>query len=150
MQKPKEPLIKDISISASTSAIRQRPVPGTDESLYGTTKTKFLHPPIETYWHLPPLRQRTRPRLSAMTLLASKYKFRGSFKKLMRSRSIRLVLEGPHNPNDEKIVDSLRELLAVEGQEPAKNFDYHTLLRCNSLSLVIFSFCGRPECDGIL
>ncbi|KAJ8555615.1 hypothetical protein K7X08_013111 [Anisodus acutangulus] len=52
------------------------------------------------------------------------------FKKgVQKSKSLLAILEGSHDPKDEQIVDSFRQLLFFEGQLLGKNSDYHTLLR---------------------
>ncbi|KAJ7952496.1 Phosphatidylinositol/phosphatidylcholine transfer protein [Quillaja saponaria] len=63
------------------------------------------------------------------TMLSYPAKLRDSLKKLGRSKSMQLVLEGAHDPKDEQLVESFRELLFIEGQLPGKYSDYHTLLR---------------------
>ncbi|KAL8539776.1 hypothetical protein ACS0TY_001399 [Phlomoides rotata] len=108
MQKPKE-LVKEVSISA--------PTPSTNTK----KKTKSLHPPIETHWQLGPTKQQRKTSLS--------FKVMRSFKNMLSSQSAKRALEGTRNPKDEKIVDSFRELLFLEGHLPEKQFDYHTLLR---------------------
>ena len=40
-----------------------------------------------------------------------------------------MVLEGAHDPKDEKLVEAFRKLLFVDGQFLEKPNDYHTLLR---------------------
>ncbi|CAI9784454.1 unnamed protein product [Fraxinus pennsylvanica] len=67
--------------------------------------------------------------LSFKKMLSYPFTFRQSFKRIQRSQSTKMVLEGPHNPKDQQIVDKFRELLFVEGQLQVKHFDYHTLLR---------------------
>ncbi|KAI3468938.1 hypothetical protein Pfo_025601 [Paulownia fortunei] len=127
MQKPKE-LLKEIFISAGAGGSKQSPTPSPKESAYTKKKTKSFYPPIETYWQLPLLKERQKSNSSFMAMLSRPFKYRESFRKRM-SQSTKLVLEGTHNPKDEKIVDSFRELLFLEGQLPGKHFDYHTLLR---------------------
>ena len=39
------------------------------------------------------------------------------------------VLEGVHDPKDERVVENFRKLLFVDGQLLGKPNDYHTLLR---------------------
>ncbi|KAL2472496.1 Phosphatidylinositol/phosphatidylcholine transfer protein SFH11 [Abeliophyllum distichum] len=81
------------------------------------------------HWHLPSPEEKKGSHHSFKALLSYPIKFRDSFKKIQRSQSMKLILEGPHNPKDEQVVDKFRELLFVEGMLPAKQFDYHTLLR---------------------
>ncbi|XP_059645604.1 phosphatidylinositol/phosphatidylcholine transfer protein SFH11 isoform X2 [Cornus florida] len=64
-----------------------------------------------------------------MSILSYPFKFRDSMKKTRRSRSLQVVLEGAHDPKDEQIVESFRELLFIEHPQPIKQNDYHTLLR---------------------
>ncbi|KAI5594335.1 phosphatidylinositol/phosphatidylcholine transfer protein SFH11 isoform X3 [Populus trichocarpa] len=56
-------------------------------------------------------------------------KIRNSLKKLGRGKSLRIVLEGVHDPKYEQLVDSLREQLFVEGHLMERQTDYHSLLR---------------------
>lgn len=89
-------------------------------------KTKILHPPIETFWQLPPPKEHKRPTKlrTAKTIMSLPFK-----KREQKSKSLRTILEGSHDPKDEHIVDSFRQLLFLEGQLLEKNSDYHTLLR---------------------
>lgn len=135
MQKPKE-LLKEVSISAGAD---KSPAPSTKES--SKKKKKSLHPPIETHWQLVPIKERHKPPLSFKAMLSQPFKYRGSFKNMWRSQSAKRALEGTRNPNDEKIVDSFRELLFLEGHLPEKQFDYHTLLRFTYLSISTESLC---------
>lgn len=133
MQKPKE-LLKEVFISAAAGGSNQSPTSSTRESAYTKKKTKSFHPPIETHWQLPHPKEREKPPRSFMAMLSQPFKYRESFRNMWRSQSTRTVLEGTHNPKDEKIVDSFRELLFLEGQLPEKQFDYHTLLRLFNFS----------------
>lgn len=130
MQKPTE-LLKEIFISTGARGSNRSPPPSTKESKFTETKTKLLHPPIETHWQLgPPLKDRRRKsRLSFTRMLSQPFKYMQSFR---TTQATQLVLEGPHNPNDQKLVDSFRELLFVEGYLSGKDSDYHTLLRYTS------------------
>ncbi|XP_042047771.1 phosphatidylinositol/phosphatidylcholine transfer protein SFH11-like isoform X2 [Salvia splendens] len=110
MLKPKE-LLKEVLISGS-------PNPSSKCTERGP---KAFHPPIETHWQLPPVKEK-RPR-GIMKLLSQPFKYR------WRSQSQKWLLEGTHNPKDDKIVDAFRELLFLEGHLSEKHLDYHTLLR---------------------
>ncbi|KAM7525578.1 hypothetical protein LguiA_015480 [Lonicera macranthoides] len=96
-------------------------------------KSKSLHPPIETYWQLTPPQEEYKWfswfRFNFKNMLSYPLKLQGSIKKTGKSQGLRLVLEGTHDPKDEKNVESFRELLLLEGQLPLKHNDYHTLLR---------------------
>ncbi|KAK0587189.1 hypothetical protein LWI29_018797 [Acer saccharum] len=95
-------------------------------------RTKTIHPPIEDHFHLSTRKEDKPPPSSSSTiksLLNYPAKVRDSFKRIGRSKSMKLVLEGTHNPKDEKLVESLREQLFLEGQLPPNHNDYHTLLR---------------------
>lgn len=96
-------------------------------------KSKSIHPPIESYWHLPPPQEEYKWfswfRFSFKNMFTYPLKLRGSINKTGRSQSLRMVLEGTHDPKDEKIVESFREMLLLEGHLPVKHNDYHTLLR---------------------
>ncbi|XVF52624.1 hypothetical protein PTKIN_Ptkin05aG0033200 [Pterospermum kingtungense] len=98
-----------------------------------------IHPPIESHFLLPP-QERERPATTSTTtslssssglksMLTYPLKFRDSLKRLGKSKSMEVILEGTHDPKDEQIVQSFRELLFLEDQLPAKHNDYHTLLR---------------------
>ncbi|KAJ1416010.1 CRAL/TRIO, N-terminal domain [Sesbania bispinosa] len=104
---------------------------GEDESFSGVERLKFervggrtksFHPPIETHWHLP-LSKGKRASFSIKSLLSY------SLMKLRRSKSLQVILEGAHDPKDEQIVESFREILSREDLLPPKHNDYHTLLR---------------------
>ncbi|KAK9277664.1 hypothetical protein L1049_007211 [Liquidambar formosana] len=62
-------------------------------------------------------------------MLPYPFKSRESLKRTGKSKNLQVILEGVHDPKDEKPVDSFRELLFLEGQLPGKHNDYHTLLR---------------------
>ncbi|KAF2299036.1 hypothetical protein GH714_030136 [Hevea brasiliensis] len=63
------------------------------------------------------------------SMLTYPLKLRDSLKKRGRSQSLQIVLEGAHDPKDEQLVESFRELLFLEGLLLGKHTDYHTLLR---------------------
>ncbi|KAH7549609.1 hypothetical protein JRO89_XS13G0055800 [Xanthoceras sorbifolium] len=95
-------------------------------------RTKSIHPPIEAHWHLPTQKEYKPPPSSSSSfksLLSYPSKVRDSLKRTGRSKSMKLVPEGTQDPKDEKLVESFRELLFLEGQLPPKHNDYHTLLR---------------------
>ncbi|KAK2649072.1 hypothetical protein Ddye_016561 [Dipteronia dyeriana] len=95
-------------------------------------RTKSIHPPIEDHFHLPTQKEDKPPPSSSSTfksLLNYPAKVRDSFKRIGRCKSMKLVLEETHNLKDEKLVDSLRDQLFLEGQLSPKHNDYHTLLR---------------------
>ncbi|KAK8323673.1 hypothetical protein V6Z12_A12G248800 [Gossypium hirsutum] len=91
-----------------------------------------IHPPIETHFLIPPppRKEAEKPSSSGLkSVLSYPLKVRDSLKKLGKSKSMERILEGTHDPKDEQIVQSFRELLFLEDQFPAKHNDYHTLLR---------------------
>ncbi|KAK2969442.1 hypothetical protein RJ640_012842 [Escallonia rubra] len=95
-------------------------------------RTKLIYPPIESFWELPDQEERkgfSWSKLNIKTMLSYTFKFRGSLNRTGRSESMRLVLEGAHDPKDEQLVQSFREMLFLEGHFPGKQNDYHTLLR---------------------
>ncbi|KAK4435031.1 Phosphatidylinositol/phosphatidylcholine transfer protein SFH11 [Sesamum alatum] len=122
MQKTKE-LLKEIRISSNAGGSKLAPTPSSKETPNARKKKKSLYPPIETNWQLPPVEERKKPYRSFMASLSLSFRNKG------RSQSAEMVLEGQHNPKDEKLVESFRELLFLEGHLPVKHFDYHTLLR---------------------
>ncbi|AES94256.1 putative cellular retinaldehyde binding/alpha-tocopherol transport, CRAL/TRIO [Medicago truncatula] len=87
-------------------------------------RTKSIHPPIEMHWDLPTTQKgKKKASLSIKSLLSY------PLMKFGRSKSLEMVLEGTHDPNDEQIVEAFREMLSREGLLPPKHNDYHTLLR---------------------
>ncbi|KAI4327116.1 hypothetical protein L6164_019616 [Bauhinia variegata] len=120
-----KPTAKDIIIAEGESPT------GSQRSRIDPTKKKTLHRPIETQWQLPPIegKKGSSTSSSIKSMLSYPFKVRDSFKKLGRSKSLQMVLEGAHEPKDEQLVDSFRELLFLEGLLPAMQNDYHTLLR---------------------
>lgn len=94
-----------------------------------TKRNKIIHPPIESHWQLPPIKQEKRPSSGFKSMLSYPLKLGGSLKKIGRTKSLELVLEGAHDPKDEQLVQSFREMLFLEVQLPPKHNDYHTLLR---------------------
>ncbi|KAH6799897.1 Sec14p-like phosphatidylinositol transfer family protein, partial [Perilla frutescens var. hirtella] len=124
MQKPKE-LLKEVFISAGAER-SQSPSPPPSRSGKKRQPPKSIHPPIETHWHLPPIKEQRRPSgagAGVMKILSLPFKYR------CRSQSKTMIMEGTHNPKDEKIVDEFREMLFLEGYLSEKHLDYHTLLR---------------------
>ncbi|KAL0329554.1 UNVERIFIED_CONTAM: Phosphatidylinositol/phosphatidylcholine transfer protein SFH11 [Sesamum radiatum] len=120
MHKTKE-LLKEISISSNAGGSKLSPTPSARETNNTRKKKVSPRPPIETNWLLPPVGEREKPYRSFMSFL--------SFRNMGRSQSAEMVLEGRHNPKDEKLVESFCELLFLEGHLPVKHYDYHTLLR---------------------
>ncbi|KAG6469612.1 hypothetical protein ZIOFF_070542 [Zingiber officinale] len=50
-------------------------------------------------------------------------------KESCKSNAFPTMFQGVHDPNEEKVVKSLRDTLLSKGQLPEKYDDYHTLLR---------------------
>ncbi|TYH97518.1 hypothetical protein ES332_A12G248800v1 [Gossypium tomentosum] len=106
--------------------------PHTDASQFPKVMNRPIHPPIETHFLIPPplRKEAEKPSSSGLkSVLSYPLKVRDSLKKLGKSKSMERILEGTHDPKDEQIVQSFRELLFLEDQFPAKHNDYHTLLR---------------------
>ncbi|XVE65076.1 hypothetical protein DITRI_Ditri07aG0153300 [Diplodiscus trichospermus] len=107
--------------------------PNRDTLQFPKGMSRPTHPPIETHFLLPP-QGGEKPASSATSsglksMLSYPLKIRDSLKRLRKSKSMELILEGTHDPKDEQIVLSFRELLFLENQLPEKHNDYHTLLR---------------------
>nr|XP_034932710.1 phosphatidylinositol/phosphatidylcholine transfer protein SFH11-like isoform X2 [Populus alba] len=102
-------------------------------SQLGKVRTKSIHPPIESQWLLHPREEikpsSSLPKPGVKSMLNYPRKIRNSLKKLGRGKSLRIVLEGVHDPKYEQLVDSLREQLFVEGHLMERQTDYHSLLR---------------------
>ncbi|KAF2313077.1 hypothetical protein GH714_009116 [Hevea brasiliensis] len=100
------------------------------KSQSATKRTKSILPPIESHWLLPSAGE-DKPSSSSNSVIKSMLtcplKIRDSLKK--RSQTLQIVLEGAHDPKDEQLVESFRELLFLEGLLLGKHNDYHTLLR---------------------
>ncbi|TYJ06443.1 hypothetical protein E1A91_A12G234500v1 [Gossypium mustelinum] len=106
--------------------------PHRDASQFPKVMNRPIHPPIETHFLIPPppRKEAEKPSSSGLkSVLSYPLKVRDSLKKLGKSKSMERILEGTHDPKDEQIVQSFRELLFLEDQFPAKHNDYHTLLR---------------------
>lgn len=96
----------------------------------GSRRTKSFHPPIETFWQLPPQQEYKPSNFGFKSIMSYPIKFRDSLSsKMGRTKSMQMVLEGVHDPKDEQLVDSFRKLLLAEGHPLGKHNDYHTLLR---------------------
>ncbi|GKU95546.1 hypothetical protein SLEP1_g8893 [Rubroshorea leprosula] len=127
MRKPSENY-REIVIARNGGESEESPEKKSSKSPKGMNKA--IHPPIETHWHLPQEKKPcSSPSSGFKSILKYPLKVRDSVKKIKRSRSMQLVLEGVHDPKDEQIVESFRELLFLEGGVLAQNYDYHTLLR---------------------
>ncbi|CAK7356394.1 unnamed protein product [Dovyalis caffra] len=102
-------------------------------SQFAKGRTKSIHPPIESHWLLRPPEQNkpssSLPKPGIKSMLNYPLKIRDSLKKLGRSKSLQIVLEGVHDPKDEQLIDSFRQQLFAEGHLMGKHNDYHTLLR---------------------
>lgn len=108
--------------------ISETPVPMKTQS--AAERTKSIHPPIGSHWLLPSAGEdKASSSSNIKSMLTYPFKFRDSLKKRGRSQSFQKVLEGAHDPKDEHLVESFRELLFVEGILLGKHNDYHTLLR---------------------
>ncbi|CAI0413287.1 unnamed protein product [Linum tenue] len=86
-------------------------------------KKKIIHPPIESHFLLPAMKSERRsssPSISSMMSV---------LKRIGRNTSLKMTLEGAHDPNDEEVVNKFREVLFLEGHLLGKRNDYHTLLR---------------------
>lgn len=107
---------------------KESPVPMKTQS--AAERTKSIHPPIGSHWLLPSAGEdKASSSSNIKSMLTYPFKFRDSLKKRGRSQSFQKVLEGAHDPKDERLVESFRELLFVEGILLGKHNDYHTLLR---------------------
>ncbi|PKI41568.1 hypothetical protein CRG98_038079 [Punica granatum] len=99
----------------------------------GKARTKSIHPPIESHYVLAPSQEKKQPSSmsSSMKSMLTTYplRLRESMKKIGKSQSMKVVLEGVHETKDEQLVESFRELLFLEGHLIGKHNDYHTLLR---------------------
>ncbi|KAK8505584.1 hypothetical protein V6N12_038325 [Hibiscus sabdariffa] len=101
--------------------------PYTDTDQLPKVMNKPIHPPIESHFLLPPRPPQEAEKPTSLSGLKSVLSY--PFKRLGKSKSMEKILEGTHDPKDEQIVQSFRELLFLEDQLPAKHNDYHTLLR---------------------
>lgn len=129
---------KEILISTGIRGSRQSSSSKEGEST--KQKAKILHPPIETFWQLPPTKEHKRSTKSrtAKTIMSLPFK--------KKSKSLQTILEGSHDPKDEQIVDSFRQLLFLDGQLLDKINDYHTLLRYASLVNFIVQVTVSTPC----
>ncbi|CAN0908501.1 Phosphatidylinositol/phosphatidylcholine transfer protein SFH11, partial [Linum grandiflorum] len=93
----------------------------------GKAKKKIIHPPIESYWLLPSMKPEKHSSSSSPAAAVSSMV--SLIKRIGRSRSLNMALEGAHDPKDEDVVNSFREALFLDGHFLAKRNDYHTLLR---------------------
>ncbi|KAG6503328.1 hypothetical protein ZIOFF_035639 [Zingiber officinale] len=66
-------------------------------------------------------------------------------KESCKSNAFPTMFQGAHDPNEEKVVKSLRDTLLSKGQLPEKYDDYHTLLRFLFFS-ADFCDCGTSTC----
>ncbi|KAF1874688.1 hypothetical protein Lal_00007302 [Lupinus albus] len=87
------------------------------------SRTKSLHPPIETHWSLPNCEDKKTSSSSIKSLFSYPLMI------LRRSKSMQVILEGPRDSKDAQVVEDFRKMLFVEGLLPPQHNDYHTLLR---------------------
>ncbi|XP_057977362.1 phosphatidylinositol/phosphatidylcholine transfer protein SFH11 isoform X2 [Malania oleifera] len=124
----KQESAREIFISRSSRGERS---PNSQDSRFAERRTKLIHPPVESHFHLP-LKEYKRSSLSNLILkrmLTYPIKLQHALKRFGKSKSLKLVLEGARDPKDNDVVESFRQLLFLEGQLPGKHNDYHTLLR---------------------
>ncbi|XP_024457189.2 phosphatidylinositol/phosphatidylcholine transfer protein SFH11 isoform X3 [Populus trichocarpa] len=129
MFRPKE-TYRDIIISRGSGEGEE--TSDLKSSQFTKGREKSIHPPIESHWILLSPEENkpsSLPKPGIKSMLNYPLRIRDSLKKLGKSKSLRVVLEGVHDPKDEKLIDSFRELLFVEGHLTGKHNDYHTLLR---------------------
>ncbi|KAG6484847.1 hypothetical protein ZIOFF_053372 [Zingiber officinale] len=69
-------------------------------------------------------------------------------KESCKSNAFPTMFQGVHDPNEEKVVKSLRDTLLSKGQLPEKYDDYHTLLRFLFFS-ADFCDCGTSTCVDV-
>ncbi|OVA11629.1 CRAL-TRIO domain [Macleaya cordata] len=101
------------------------------ELMYKREGNSSLKLPLEEHWQLPQEENESSSfsKLSFKSMMSYSSKFRDSLKRIGRSKSLQVVLEGTHNPKDEELVESFRQLLLLDCELPSKHDDYHTLLR---------------------
>ncbi|GLT49179.1 hypothetical protein SLA2020_227560 [Shorea laevis] len=127
MRKPSENY-REIVIARNGGESEESPEKKSSKPPKGMNKA--IHPPIETHWLLPQEKKPcSSPSAGFKSILKYPLKVMDSMKKIKKSRSMQLILEGVHDPKDEQIVESFREFLFLEGGVLAQNYDYHTLLR---------------------
>lgn len=111
------------------------------------SKTKSIHPPIESHYVLAPRLEIKRPSSAGLgmksMLMSYSQRVRESIRKIGKSQSMKVILEGVHEPRDERLVEAFRELLFLEGHLHGKHNDYHTLLRLVSRLLLFKWNHGR-------
>lgn len=118
MSKPKA-FLKDIFIGGNrTSSNLSR------EGQSAKETDKILHPPIETYWSLPPQEDNKKAPKQQKSRLSFSFK-----RRMRKSKSMQIILQGSHDPKDEEKVDSFRDFIFPDIPLAGKQFDYHTLLR---------------------
>ncbi|XP_074561294.1 phosphatidylinositol/phosphatidylcholine transfer protein SFH11-like [Curcuma longa] len=97
----------------------------TTEEQQQTRRTNSFYGPLELHWHLPEPEKKKPPLTSKLTFRS----LQKSLTKVSKSDAFRTMLQGVRDPNEEKVVQSLRDTLLSKGQLPEKYDDYHTLLR---------------------
>nr|GMD98249.1 phosphatidylinositol/phosphatidylcholine transfer protein SFH11 [Ipomoea batatas] len=122
MNKPKA-FLKDIFIGGSRRQSSNLSREGQSSSSAKETH-KILHPPIETYWYLPPQEESNKAPKQQRSRLSFSFK-----KRLRKSKSLQMILQGSHDPKDQEKVDSFRDFIFPDIPISGKQFDYHTLLR---------------------
>ncbi|KAG6497837.1 hypothetical protein ZIOFF_045743 [Zingiber officinale] len=97
----------------------------TTEEQKQTRRTNTFYGPLESHWHFPEPEKKKPPLTSKLTFKS----LQKSLTKVSKSNAFRTMFQGVHDPNEEKVVKSLRDTLLSKGQLPEKYDDYHTLLR---------------------
>ncbi|KAG6532206.1 hypothetical protein ZIOFF_006045 [Zingiber officinale] len=102
----------------------------TTEEQKQTRRTNTFYGPLESHWHFLEPEKKKPPLTSKLTFRS----LQKSLTKVSKSNAFRTMFQGVHNPNEEKVVKSLRDTLLSKGQLLEKYDDYHTLLRNFNMS----------------
>lgn len=95
-----------------------------------------LNLPLESHWHHPDI-EKKKLSLSKMSLKS----VQESLTKISRRNTFKGIFQSVHDPNEEEVVQLIRNQLISEGRLPEKYDDYHTLLRYKLLTMC--KLCGE-------
>ncbi|XP_008796143.1 phosphatidylinositol/phosphatidylcholine transfer protein SFH11 [Phoenix dactylifera] len=106
------------------AAVSEKQISNSNELEHQKRRTNSLNLPLETHWELPQVGKK-KFSLSRMSFRS----LQDSLIRISRSKTYRSRLQGVHDPKEEHVVQSFRQLLLSTSQLPEKYDDYHTLLR---------------------
>lgn len=119
-----------LEVAFRGAAVSKKQISNSNELQHQKRRTKSLNLPLETHWEVSQKERKKKLSLSRMSFKS----IQESLMRISRSKTYRSMLQGVHDPEEEHVVQSFRQLLLSTSELPEKYDDYHTLLRYDRLS----------------